>query len=619
MSHLHSNKELLPFLGIDATIPFDSLVLDAVIRELSDRLSGGKIQEIRHPEPNEVHIGIHTRSGVLRLLISIDAKFARTHLTTSRAANSSTPTEFCSAMRRHIEGGRVESVVQVGMDRIMELGVTNSTENGSQTHHRLIVELMGKHSNIILVNDGGRIIEAARRVSRRINRFRETLPGLPYISPPGIFDAPLPSIQEIAEAVVRTARGDPTLQGLAVAIRKCAPFASPFLATEIALRCTIQDCDAAPYRQKFGINGFLGQTAGILADRIGAAFETIFIDRLRQPVVSDRRRDAGVYAIPMLHIPANLQEPSGSINAALDRGYSGYMRDAKKREASGRLATAIDRELERQARVAASLSRTIEEGSRIDYLTQGADLLLANLRHVTPGDAEVTVTDYYDENGADRTIRLRPDLSPQENAEAIFDRARRSRQGLETARGRFEKTSAAIAALSDAQLKVKELASHPETDSADFQKLARSMADAGLLREDPGAEAVPAPQFEGHRIRREITSEGFEILVGESATANDFLTTRIAKPDDVWLHVRSASGGHVVIRTNGKPDSVPEAVLERAATIGALHSAQKHSSLVAVDYTLKKYVRKPRGAAAGSVVIEREKTIHVSPTATRDS
>ena len=140
----------------------------------------------------------------------------------------------------------------------------------------------------------------------------------------------------------------------------------------------------------------------------------------------------------------------------------------------------------------------------------------------------------------------------------------------------------------------------------------------GLLREtgeerDERDAGHAGPDFQGHKIRRFTTPEGYEIYFGETATANDFLTTRLAAPDDIWLHVRAATGSHVVIRAKGHPKSVPRSVLEQAALLCARHSAQKHSSLVAVDYTLRKYVRKPRGAAPGLVQIQQEKTLHVTP------
>ena len=547
--------------------------------------------------------------------MSIDAKYARVHLSNQRAANSATPTEFCAALRRRIEGGRVDCVVQVGLDRIVEIGVVTDSIAGKKAYHKLIVELMGKHSNLILVDYAGRIIESARRVSHRINRVRETLPGLKYVRPPGLYDGPLPSLAQIAESITERTSRDLTPETVAAAVRACAPFVSPFLAAEIAFRSTCTDEEISPYQLKFGDGGFAVRATGALIDRIHSALDVVLLAASTCQLLHWYARGAGVYPVPVMQVRAEQQELTSSINDALGASYAELMQRVQKQEAADRLLGQIDKERARQARVETSLTRTIEEASRADILSQNGELLLANLWQIKPGALDITVTDYYDVNGSNRTIRLNPEFTPQQNAEAMFDKARRSRLGLETARARLRKTSEAVAALINAVSKLLTLIDDPTAEYAHVREMEQSLNRDGLLRETPKQAINHEPQFQGHRIRREVTPEGYEILFGESSTANDYLTTRVARPDDLWLHVRSATGGHVVIRTLGKPENVPERVLERAAIIGALHSAQKHSSLVAVDYTLKKYVRKPRGAAPGAVVIEREKTRHVSPTA----
>ncbi len=595
------------------SIPYDALMLGAVVQELSEQLCGAQVQDIRHPEPDELHLSIRTRSGTMHLLISIDARFARVHLTNRRAANSPIPTEFCSALRRKIEGGRVNSVVQVGQDRILELRVVSDSGDGKPALHSLIIELMGKHSNIILVDNWGKIVDSARRVSHRINRVRETLPGLKYLRPPGAFDAPLPSLLPLAGAAVLAVGNEVTPKSLSAAIRQTAPFVSPFLAMEIALRCTISDRDQEVFRSRFGDGSFVGEKSKDIHERLYCALDMIFARQEYRSVIAQKCRGAGAYPIPILQIAAHRQQPATSINEAIDKGYSEQLRSVRKEEAGHRLSVEIGREKTRQAQVSAALHRTIDEASRANQLTQSGDLLLVNLWQIKTGDEEILVTDYYDSNGGSRKIRLNPKLTPQENAEALFDRARRSRQGLVTAQARLDKATRSITELNLASSDLQALIDDQGAQAGVITELGKRLIREGVLREAPERETKSSPQFQGHRIRREVTEDGYEILVGDSATANDFLTTRVAASDDLWFHVRSAAGGHVVIRTHGNPETVPDSVLERAAIIAALHSAQKHSSLVAVDYTLKKYVRKPRRAAPGAVVVEREKTLHVSP------
>jgi predicted ribosome quality control (RQC) complex YloA/Tae2 family protein len=613
----HLSTELSLYLAIDVyhlppvTIPFDALMLSAVIAELSERICGGKIQDLRHSEPNELQIGIYTEARTQWLNVSVDARFARVHLTRHRAANSPIPTEFCLALRRHIEGGRITAVTQVGQDRILEISILRGSDEGGQIRCKLVIELMGKHSNIILINSANRIIESAKRVSHRINRIRETLPGLAYSRPPGVFDSAIPPLGHLADAITLDVGAQINVASVAAAIRRRAPFVSPFLAVEIAHRSTLDNL--TPHSDKFGVDCLGGLSSIALRDRLWDTFDMIYNKRSYQPVSVTGCRGAGAYPIPLLQVPPELQERVPSLNDALEIAYANLMLQIKKLEAGDRLRSEIDQEIARQSRVVSSSNRTIDEASRAEMLSQSGELLLANLWKINPGDAEITVIDYYDGTTGERTIRLDPKLSGQENASVLFNRARRARKGLETARTRLDSAEAKTDALNMAIEQLRALTVAPEFGEKEIRDLGLGLKNEGLLPTTSEARAEAEPEFQGHRIRREITPDGYEILVGESATANDFLTTRIARPNDLWLHVRSAVGGHVVIRTAGKPEDVPAAVIERAAVIAARHSAQKHSSLVAVDYTRKKYVRKPRTAAPGSVVLEREKTLHVSP------
>ena len=223
---------------------------------------------------------------------------------------------------------------------------------------------------------------------------------------------------------------------------------------------------------------------------------------------------------------------------------------------------------------------------------------MAHLWKIEPGVAKTTVQDFYSPEQTERTIVLDPKLNPQENAQSYFRRAQKSRDAV--ARAKVHVSEFASVWLHCRQRSTRsETTKNPAITSADVSLFRSKLIAEGALREErsePSSQPT-GPDFQGHKIRRYTTPENYEIYCGETATANDFLTTRVASPNDLWLHVRASPGSHVVIRTKGEPDKVPPSVLHRAALIAALHSNQKHSGLVPVDYTLKKYVRRPRGAA----------------------
>ena len=593
-------------------VPFDSLTLYAVVAELRPLLIGGQIQDIRQPEPNELYLGIRNQGRNLILLLSADARFARVHLTSERKPNSVTPSSFCMALRRHIENGRITDVRQREFDRIFEMEIQSLAEDGTPSTVVLMAELMGKHSNLILVNARGAVVEAAKRISHRINRFRETLPGQPYHSPPvqtGRLSLLAPPMA--AAALLSTLPVEETnLESLAERLTKEVAGMSPFLAQEIAYR-TFASEDRSPDALVAAWDSTVGavlhgsdQPCLLVQDSGKGAYP-----------FQVRHFDGGKVTFNVRHLDSRKVTAAVTLNALLDIAYKSQVQRAGLAVALHDLDGRLDRERRKLDKQQHDAERTLQEGGRADDYQQQGELLLAHLWKIEHGAAQAAVQDFYSPEQTERTITLDPKLNPQENAHAYFRRAHKARdaqaQALTQSAG-IQLRSQTLASALQQQQRNKENPEFSAVDARDFQ---RQLITDGVLREERSALATQpsGPDFQGHKIRRYTTPEGYEIYCGESATANDFLTTRIASPNDLWLHVRASAGSHVVIRTKGQPDKVPPAVLHRAATIAALHSNQKHSGLVPVDYTLRKHVRKPRGAAPGSVEVQREKTLHVAP------
>ncbi|HZP82599.1 MAG TPA: NFACT RNA binding domain-containing protein [Chthonomonadaceae bacterium] len=579
-------------------IPFDSLTLRAVVSALRRQLVGGQIQDVRQPAPTELRLGIRSQSRNFLLALSDDARFARVHLTATRLPNAPTPPTFCMTLRKHIEGGVIKTIRQRAFDRIFEMEVETRQDDARVTV-TLIAELMGKHSNLVLVNAAGTILDSAKRITHRVNRLRETLPGLPYLPPPEQTEKADPFAPNAVALTPLSSETAPEIvpDALAALLTETYAGMSPFLASELAARAMANADWQAGLRQ---------------------AWEEIFGATEREEFAPVAVRDAaghplGAYPFPLKQWPAEWQTPAADLNAALDEAYTALIKRADFEAVAGELRGKIGRERKRLERQQQSVERALAEADRAEQLKQAGELLLANLWRVQPGDTAVTVQDYYDPALADRVIALDPKLSAQENADAYFRRYRKARDGQETALEHGVKIEAALQQLQDAETRLAGL----QTAEA-VRSLRAEMMAGGLLREraeetEESGTGRGGPDFQGHKIRRVTTPEGYEIYYGETATANDFLTTRLAAPNDFWLHVRAATSAHVILRTHGKPADVPRSVLEQAARIAARHSSQKHSSLVAVDYTLKKYVRKPRGAAPGSADYAQETTLEVTP------
>ncbi|HXG24243.1 MAG TPA: NFACT RNA binding domain-containing protein [Chthonomonadales bacterium] len=569
-------------------ISYDSLTLCAVSCELRRVLVQGVVQHIAQPTPLDVVLTVRHRGANHLLVLSCDSTFARAHLTNVKRPNPPTPPAFCMLLRKHLEGARISAVFQHDFDRVLELQFTAS----SSASYRLIVELMGKHSNIILVNEAGRVLDAAKRITRRLSRYREVLPGLPYLSPPAPEGKANPFAATPEEIATFAAQAPRDSEARIASLMAHFTGFSPFLAAEMVARES------------------RGSLMEVWEEIFGAAQRGEWAPVL---IRNEHAEPVGAYPFPTVQQPAEMQHPRDTINIALDHHYSVALPRAARDAASRNLEAALERAIRAKEKLRESLLRSLQEANHAQEWREMGELLLANLHRVEPMAESITVADYYAAGAPPRVIPLDPSKTPQENAEAYFRRYQKAKAGAERHREQLDRVAEELLALRAAQARL------PEAKSLDaVRALQEELARTGLMPpgqgvEPPREQRMREPDFRGKKIRVYHTPEGWDIYVGENSEANDYLTTRIASPNDLWLHVRANTSAHTVIRTGNRPERVPPSVIRRAALLTAQHSPAKHSSLVQVDYTLRKYVRRPRGAPSGTVLYQHQKTIYVSP------
>lgn len=572
-------------------IPYDSLTLAAVTDGLR-RLVGGRIQHIAQPAEHDVLLTVYSRAlGEVRWLISCSPQWARTYLISHRLPSPPHPPPFCMALRKYLQGGIILTVAQRRFDRVLDVEV-----RGHEGHtYLLTVELMGRHSNIILVAPDERILHAAKMVSSRISRVREVLPGKPYTPPPSE-ERPDPRTVEEEQFVQWLTEGQ--LPDAAEYLRMRFEGIGSLLAQEIVKRANL-----------------LGQE--VTPQTLWQAFRSVFEAARREdwePVLvrDEARRPIGAYPLPLASFPQERQHTRSNIHVALEGYYAVAIPRAELEAQKRSLQGILQRVLSARRNALQQIEEGIRERTKADEYRRWGETLLAFLTQVPKGAQAVELPDLYRADGATITIPLEPTLSPQLNAERYFQRARHLDQNaerLEAMRNRL---------LSD-EVEILQTLERLEAaeDLSQLENLRSTVASRGWLSPTAGVsgEAVARIQedFGGKRIRTHIAPGGWQVFVGENAEANDYLVIRVAQPNDWWLHVRAGTGAHVVVRTNNKPQAVPRQVLEYAAQLAALHSPARYSSLVPVDYTLRKYVRRPRGAQPGFVTYSHEKTLHVSP------
>ncbi len=573
-------------------VPYDSITMNAVVVELNKLVVGGQIQDVRQPFPNQLVLTIRNRDKTHHLLIDTSAQFARLHLTSTKRSNVPVPPAFCTAVRRHMENRRIIAVEQQGLDRILHI-VTKGLDDPP---HTLIAEIMGKHSNMILVDHDGRILDAAQRVTHRINRYREILPGGTYLPPPAQDDRISPFAAGSERHILREIMNSDLSgeDGIVRALQQIYEGMSPFLAREVAVRA-IKSEDLA--------NGIYEAWREIFHSASAGSYSPVIYR-------DEEGRAVGAYPIASVQMLHTTCLPVDSLSMALDECWSLAAQRSHLQGLRASLHNELQQALRHNAHQLEACTKGMLEASQADDLRKRAELIKANLWRAQPGMTSMVVEDYWDPELKPIVINFGAGRSPLEEADHLFSRSRKAKMSMQREAEREQLLDTQAAALKKALVELQLLAT--EDAIADLRNELRT---AGVLPREVVVSSTKPGESEwgGHKIRRYFSAEGFEILVGETSTANDYLTTRVAHTNDIWLHVRAAPSAHTIIRTHGKPEQVPRSVLIYAAQICARHSANKHSALVSVDYTLKRYVRKPRGSAPGAADYIKEVTLDIAP------
>ncbi len=552
-------------------IPYDSLTLSAVVWEMQ-AFVGAKVQRISQPDDFTVGIGMYSKdAGAGMLLISCHPEFARAYLTTKRLQNSPNPPTFCSTLRARLEGGFVKSVAQIDFDRILELEIEHP-----EGVYRVIAELMGKHSNIILVDGEKKTITAAKWVGKT-KSSRQIQPGGKYHRPPFPARTPIYEINP-ADLTEITKQKSGSRSG------------PPNPGANIQREAAISVAGASPFLLK------LLQSDAAVLDSVKA----VALEGRVHAVLSPGH---GGYPISVAIL--GLKEFSrSSISVALEQHYDAYIpaqeAGALKKSLLGQIRRVI---LAREVALR-DLGQARDLGGRAAEIQHTGELVLAYAHLAVDGAGRLEAIDF---DGNPITIDLDPEKTAYENADAFFAKARKAKRSMGTVQDQIDRLSAEKTELESLAVRIEQTEKLEEIEVLQDQARKRHWLHSRVV---PSKNKEDRP-FEGHRVRELLGPGGWTVFYGENAEANDYLIVRIAKPNDWWLHVRGNTSSHVVISTKNQPEKVGKEVIEYAARIAVQHSVLKHSGYVPVDYTLRKHVRKPRGAAKGTALYTHEKTIHI--------
>lgn len=557
---------------------FDGLVTRAITHEFSSLLKGGRINKIHQPYKNEIVLVIRANGKNHKLLLSVHPSYARAQITNESYENPSEPPMFCMLLRKHLEGHILEDIHQVELDRIIIFEVKGRNEIGDISYKQLIVEIMGRHSNIIVVDKTrNMILDSIKHISFAVNTHRAIMPGQEYIAPP-VQNKQNP-LEASEENILRSI--DFNAGKLDKQLVEQFAGISPLFGKEIIFQAGIANRITLP-------KTFISMMQKIK-------------DHQYSPSITTCDNKESFYLTPLAHLKGNVK-PFTSISELLDRYYFGKaVRDRVKQQAND-LERLIINEKEKNEKKIKKLQATVQEAKNADKYQLYGELLTANIYAMQKGMKEIEVINYYDENGGTIKISLNPQKSPSDNAQKYFTKYQKAKTAIVMATEQLEKASEEVAYF-DLLLQQVEAAS-----TKDIAEIREELVEGGYLR-DRQKRGTKKIKNMKPILDRYIASDGTEILVGKNNKQNDYLTNKLAGKDDIWLHTKDIPGSHVVIR-HSEPS---EGTLLEAAQLAAYFSKARNSSSVPVDYTRIRQVKKPSGAKPGYVIYENQQTVFVTP------
>ncbi len=567
-------------------MPMDGLTLQFVASELNAKLSQGRVDKVAQPEKDELVLTIRSQGENHKLLLCASPNNARAHLTAQNLSNPMEPPMFCMLMRKHLLSGHVLSVRQIGGDRVLHVEIENADELGVLTTRTLILEIMGRHSNLIAVDMHGKIIDSIRHVGHDMSRVREVLPGLSYESPPAQ-DKLDPTSFTKEEAQVRLAAQNGRLdKALASIFRGLSGVA----AQEIAYRLTGSDKTLVEESE-------LNTLSHKLFDFMN------LIPSLAPPVLQKDQdgEAADVFPFPYLSRDTSLQSPCGTISQALDAFFSTRDQAERISQKSASLSRLLKTHIERCEKKLALQLQELENSARMEEYRILGDLINANLYQLHKGQETVKLQNFYDPEGGFIDIAMDKQLTPVQNAQRYFKRYQKARAAKETAAEQKEKTLIELAFLEGALDDLNKC-----VEESELSEIRQEMQKAGYIRASHSRK--PQRKLPESRPFRYESRDGIEILVGKNSLQNDRITSD-ARGDETWLHAKDMPGSHVIIRKEGE---IPDSTLLEAAQLAAYYSRGRQSAGVPIDYTLRKYVKKPGGSPAGFVIYTNQRTLYIT-------
>jgi len=580
-------------------MPFDGVVIKSIIEELNEVITGSRIEKIFQPEIDEVVLLLRGKGRTNRLVMSANANCPRLHLTNVSKENPKNPPVFCMLLRKHISGGRITNISFKDFERIIVISIDAANELGDLSFKKLIVEIMGRHSNIMLLNANDIIIDSIKHIDSEISSKREVMPARPYTPPPSQ-NKENPLKIELNELLSKLSNGEQTPSGNIhvgrFLLNNIKGF-SPLLCDEICYRAGLDEKLEISSLSTDMINKLNSVLTSIISDIASMNYRpSIIYKDLKMQKPSD------FHCVKITCFPVTKR--ISSINLAVDTYYKHKDTSERLTQKKSRLLKLLNTNIERCLRKLSLQQQELDKSSHSSTFRLYGELITANIHNIPKGSSKAILTNYYTNNSTNITVPLNENLSAERNAQIYFKKYKKAKRTYENTVKQLKKTKEELTYLESIFSLLENSLSIDEIND-----IKEELIQQGYIKQK---KVTPQMRNANKPIPvRYKSSDGICIYAGRNNLQNDYLTLKMASSKDIWLHTRNIPGTHVIIKKTVK--NIPDSTIEEAALIAACHSKSKYSSNVPVDYTEIKNVKKPPGAKPGMVIYDNFKTVFVTP------
>ncbi|TFZ39564.1 fibronectin/fibrinogen-binding protein [Soehngenia longivitae] len=571
---------------------YDGIVTKAVVSELNTLLKDGRIDKIYQPEKDEIIIQIYNNGVNYKLLISASSTYPRLYITNNAYENPVNAPAYCMLLRKNLQGLRISSIEQHLLDRVIIITVSGKDELGYQNYKQIVVEIMGKYSNIILLDkSSNKIIDSIKRVNSDMSRVREVLPGLIYVFPPtnnklDPREININIFKELINSNNKNMRIDKFLYQNFLGL-------SPLISKEI---CTLA-------------NIIIDRTLLSLSNSEIITIYSAFEDVIKKVNDNEFTPTANIdnngkinyfYAFPLRQFDVSNNKYFESMSNLLDFIYYKIDKDDRIKQKSSYIRKIIENRIEKSQHKLSKINEELIESAEREKYKIYADLLQANIHAIPKGASSIELSNFYDPEQNLLEIPLDVTLSPAANAQKYYKKYAKLKAASSILKKQIEETKNEIFYLESVLVSLDLV-----NDFYELDEIRSELIEHGYIKKPSGKKKMDTRKKT--KPLHYLSSDGFDIYVGKNNLQNEYLTTKFAKKDDLWFHAKNIPGSHVILKS--KNSEIPESTIYEAAYLAALFSKNNFETKVDVDYTKKVFVKKPKDTKYGFVNYDNFKTV----------